>query len=69
MQNFRSLGPIFLVEVEFEVGGGVSVNSNNHVKPNLRLWLGWGFDNIECNLVTGRTLSTEALLDFAFRPL
>ena len=41
MQNFRSLGPIFLVEVEFEVGGGVGVNSNNnHVKPNLRLKLG-----------------------------
>ena len=40
MQNFISVGPIFLVEVEFEVGGGVGVNSNNHVKPNLRLKLG-----------------------------
>ena len=39
MLNFRSLGPIFLVEVKFEVGGGVGVNSNNHVKPNLRLKL------------------------------
>ena len=41
MQNFRPLGPLFLVEVEF-VGGvvwcgvvWVGVNSNNHVKPNL----------------------------------
>ena len=52
--------------------GGWGVQSDNRVKPNqvkVRLWLGWGFDNIECNLVTGRTLSTEALLDFAFRPL
>ena len=40
MQNFRSLGPIFLVEVEFEVGGGVGVNSNNHVKLNTKLRLG-----------------------------
>ena len=32
MQNFRSLGPIFLVEVEVEVGGGV--NSHNRVQPN-----------------------------------
>ena len=40
MHNFISLGPIFIVEVEFEVGGGVGVNSNNHVKPNLRLKLG-----------------------------
>ena len=39
MQNFISVGPIFLVEVEFEVGGGVGLNSNNHVKPNLRLRL------------------------------
>ena len=52
IQNFRPLGPLFLVKVEF-VGGwcGVGVNSNNRVKPNLswvyiELRLGWGFDNI-----------------------
>ena len=40
LQNFRPLGPLFLVEVEFlgVVGG---VNSNNHVKPNLSLSLSW----------------------------
>ena len=37
MENFRSLGPIFLGEVEFEVGGGVGVNSNNHFKPSLKI--------------------------------
>ena len=41
IQNFRPLGPLFLVEVEFPGGGGVGgVNSNNNVKPNLRLRLG-----------------------------
>ena len=44
MQNFRPLGPLFLVEVEFVGGvgwGGVGggVNSNNRVKPNLTLRL------------------------------
>ena len=42
IQNFRPLGPLFLVEVEFLVGGGVGwggMNSNNRVKPNLRLRL------------------------------
>ena len=33
MQNFRPVGPLFLVEVEFPSVGWV-VNSNNHVKPN-----------------------------------
>ena len=50
IQNFRPLGPLFLIEVEFLVVGGVVVNSNNRVKPNFRLskvvlWLSWGFDN------------------------
>ena len=32
---------LYLMEVEFVGGGGVVVvNSNNHVKPNLRLRLG-----------------------------
>ena len=39
MQNFRPLGPLFLAEVEIVVGG-VGVNSNNRVKPKLRLRLG-----------------------------
>ena len=41
IQNFRPLGPLFLVVVEFVVvwGWWVGVNSNNHVKPNLRLRL------------------------------
>ena len=40
-QNFRPLGPLFLVEVEFLVGWwwGGGMNSNNRVKPNLRLRL------------------------------
>ena len=37
IQNFRPLGPLFLIEVEFLVVGGVVVNSNNRVKPNFRL--------------------------------
>ena len=43
IQNFRPLGPLFLVEVEFlVVWGGVmwcGMNSNNHVKRNLTLRL------------------------------
>ena len=43
MQNFRPVGPLFLVEVEFLVvgwvGGWGGVNSNNHVNPNLSLRL------------------------------
>ena len=41
--NFRPLGPLFLVEVEFLVVGGVK--SDNRVKPNqvkVRLWLSCG---------------------------
>ena len=43
IQNFRPLGPLFLVEVEFLVGwGGLGgINSNYHVKPNLTLRLRW----------------------------
>ena len=42
IKNFRPLGPLLLVEVEFLGvgwwGGGVGgMNSNNHVKPNFRL--------------------------------
>ena len=33
--NFRPVGPLFLVEVEFPGVGWVGgMNSNNHVKPN-----------------------------------
>ena len=31
------------------VGGGLNTYNHNHVNPNLvkvKLWLGWGFDNI-----------------------
>ena len=38
MQDFRPLGPLFLVEVKF-LGGWGGVFSNNRVKPNLRLRL------------------------------
>ena len=41
IKNFRPLGPLLLVEVEFlgvvGWGGGGGVNSNNRVKPNFRL--------------------------------
>ena len=45
MQNFRALGSLFVVEVEFvavwvEWCVWVGVNSNNSVKPNLRVGLG-----------------------------
>ena len=47
MQNFRALGSLFVVEVEFVavwvewcVWVWVGVNSNNRVKPNLRVGLG-----------------------------
>ena len=52
IQNFRPLGPLFLVEVEFLVGwGGVGdgVNSNNHVKPN-SVELSWGCVEVELGL-------------------
>ena len=41
IQNFRPLGPLFLVEVEFLGGVGWcgGMNSNNLIKPNLRLKL------------------------------
>ena len=42
IQNFRPIGPLFLVEVEFPGGGRCGgMNSNNRVKPNLRLRLCW----------------------------
>ena len=46
--NFRPLGPFFLVELEFLVGGGGwwVVKSDNRVKPNqvkVSLWLSCGF--------------------------
>ena len=41
IQNFRPLGPLFLVEVEFPGGWWGGMNSNNRVKPNLRLRLRW----------------------------
>ena len=40
IQNFRPLGPFFLVEVEFLAGGWWGVQSDNHVKPNPKLRLG-----------------------------
>ena len=45
MQNFRVLGSLFVAEVEFvavwvEWCVWVGVNSNNRVKPNLRVGLG-----------------------------
>ena len=39
IQNFMPLRPLFIVEVEFLGGGWCDVNSNNRVKPNLRMWL------------------------------
>jgi len=48
MQNFRPLGSLFIVEVEFLCGvRWCGMNSYNHVKPNLKLRLGCGYDNFE----------------------
>ena len=52
IQNFRPLGPLFLVEVEFPVGGwwwwwwtAIIMSNLTSGCGYLELWLGWGFDN------------------------
>ena len=65
-KNFRPQGPLFLVEIEFVVGGvgWGGVNSNNLVKPSPRLrlvelWLGWGFPfKTEMTLINKKNISS-----------
>ena len=51
IQNFRPLGPLFLVEVEFVVGWwwvwtAIIVSNPTSGWGYVELWLGWGFDKI-----------------------
>ena len=52
IQNFRPLGPLFLVEVEFVCGlwlwvvwTAIIVSNPTSGWGYVELWLGWGFDN------------------------